>query len=292
MNKIPTIILLALGLGASVAHAQTPIIQFNFNDSGTSTADSGSSTTGANFQSGGVATDLHSAAGAGVTGSSSDIAFNNTAATGMGTTSGGQALLTGQVSALENLESFTMVGWFNTDTGEEIGAQGTLFSMTASGAGFGLSGDTANPGNLDLTVNGTVIGGSGNFFSATSQWVFFAVTYDGTSTSSNVKMYEGTTSANATLVKTLSLNKGTEVSPSSALSIGQRVNGTDAFDGLLDDMAIYGSSTDNTGALSLAQIQDIRAADLVVPEPHTVALLFAGAGLLFLWRFRRFSARV
>ncbi len=291
MNKTLGLLTAALILAGTpgLVRAQTPIVQFNFNETGTSAADSGSDATAATLNSAGTATDLHSASGTGVSNTAGDEAFDGTSASTMGNSaSGGQALLTAAVPALESLESFTLTGWFKTDGSEVIGSGARLFSQPGTGAGFSLNGDNATAGKLDLTVNGTVIASTAASYTTAGQWTFFAVTYNGTATSSNVKFYIGNSASSVTLASTVSLNKGTEVSPNAALSIGQTAAGAASFDGLLDDMAVYGSSTDASGALTLSQLDTIRLADLsAVPEPSDLALVACGAvALLCGWRRR------
>jgi hypothetical protein len=58
------------------------------------------------------------------------------------------------------------------------------------------------------------------------------------------------------------------------------------FDGLLDNMRIFGSTTDASGALSLAELETIRAAD-IIPEPGAVWLLLIGGLMAWRWSRRR-----
>jgi Concanavalin A-like lectin/glucanases superfamily/PEP-CTERM motif len=286
-NSLKYLVVVVFGFGASNGWAQTPILQYQFNDSGTTTASTGSNTTSATFELASTPTDLHSAAGQGVSGSPGDLAFNNTSATAMGGT-GGTAVLSAPVTAIESLDSFTLVGWFKTDGSEVIGSSARLFAQSASGGlGFALTGDSTTPGKLDLSLNGTAISSAASY-TASSQWEFFAVTYDGTITSANVKFYIGSTVNSVSLVSTVSLNKGTEADPNVDLAIGGTTTGTATFDGLLDDMSIYGSSTDNTGVLTQSQLETIRFDDLTaVPEPSTIFFLAAGGVALCVLRRNR-----
>ena len=57
------------------------------------------------------------------------------------------------------------------------------------------------------------------------------------------------------------------------------------FDGLLDNIRLYGSVSDNTGVLSLISLESIRSSDIAaIPEP-SVAML-AGIGMVALVSLR------
>src|SRR3990167_3976532 len=71
--------------------AQTAILEYKFDETGTTAPSTGSDATAVTLRnSAGVATDLHSADGLGVSGVTGDRAFDNTASTSMGG-SGGRA---------------------------------------------------------------------------------------------------------------------------------------------------------------------------------------------------------
>ncbi|TWU46160.1 Dockerin type I repeat protein [Rubripirellula tenax] len=76
------------------------------------------------------------------------------------------------------------------------------------------------------------------------QYVYFAVSYDRTQTTDNVKFYKGTTIGGVNLVDTLTLNAGVVNQEEIPLSIGvTRTSGLtlNPFNGLLDDIRIDGS---------------------------------------------------
>lgn len=270
------------------ASASAQIVVYNFNQTGTSVSNSGTSTEAlalANYS--GTATDLHSADALGVSGRPGDRAFDNSASTGMGNVgTGGYGKTTSAISTdLGALKSFTIQGWYKTD-GTVIGAGAQLVNYKNGSSGFLVN--ASNTGNLSLEVNGVGAYGSGTAYSAVSEWTFFAVTYDGTKTTGNVKFYVGSTSSTVALAYTLNLNGGTMVLPGGTTSLGIGNNyGTPnrPFDGLIDDVRIYGSTTDASGVLSLTELESIRSLD-VVPEPGSAGLVIGAVSLLAAFKRR------
>ncbi|RRJ98053.1 LamG domain-containing protein [Opitutaceae bacterium TAV4] len=271
----------------------TPLLEYLFEETGTTATNTGSLGSSANltfYNSSGAATDLHSAAGSGVGGQG--IAFDNTASTGSGSAGTGGRAETADASVSTNLgalKSFTIAGWFKVDTTTTFGGgQTRLLTVfteppaAETAAGISLYGSDA--GRLTLRVNGT------GFTSATAkpyyntssldgQWVFFAVTYDGNQSSNNVKFYLGTETIKLTDAHTTgSIAAGSVVSSGTALTLGNNIGGSGRpFDALFDDIRLYGSTTDNSGVLSLGELETLRAG--AIPEPSTVALL--ASSLLF-----------
>jgi hypothetical protein len=103
------------------------------------------------------------------------------------------------------------------------------------------------------------------------KWRFFAVTYDSGAASSHVKFYIGTRAADAKLVNAVDYNRGpsgNKISPT--LTIGnlpplvRPMAPERSFRGLLDEIRIYGSTLDGSGALSEPEL--IKIQNRVVPE--------------------------
>lgn len=108
----------------------------------------------------------------------------------------------------------------------------------------------------------------------TNNWVFFAVTYDGTLAANNVNYYFGNISAIATLDSTspLTYNAGTmsgagpvTVGNVNVYGSGRTINGSNSpyFKGYIDQLCIF-----NT-VLTLAQIQ---ALQVMAAEPYTLTI--------------------
>ncbi|MCA9149432.1 MAG: hypothetical protein KDA92_09045 [Planctomycetales bacterium] len=288
MRRCGKVFGLLICMTSSIRSAE-PILEYRFNDTGSSTVSTGSSTAElAFYDSLQEETDLHSVAGAGVAGDivghyefGSDIAFDNSLAERM-QGPGGIGLNEGDTSVSE-LNSWTVSGWYKTEEEEvPLSGGGTVLFMTPprfggepgiSNAGFAVRGE--NPNGLRTSVNGTntQAGSSGVDEWLDSQtWVFFAVTYDGTSEADNLRYYQGYRNEqesslgeyHASLVAVDSLPMGATL-PSPGFSIGNRTDDyARAFDGYLDNLRVYGSKVDGAGALSLAELEQIRAGDLAV----------------------------
>jgi len=91
---------------AQTVQAQTAILEYKFDETGTTAPSTGSDVTAVTLRnSGGVATDLHSADSLGVSSLTGDRAFDNTASTSMGG-NGGMAEQA-DLAAIDTLTSFT-----------------------------------------------------------------------------------------------------------------------------------------------------------------------------------------
>lgn len=286
MKNLPLTLLAACLFAAGFTptlRAQTPILEFKFNEANPTTATSSGSNTATGVVTGAYATGV---SGAG------DYAFDNNASNGMGTlaTNGGGVQLG---TALGGWKSFTLQGWINSNASpaEQLNNAARLIDgfSTANSAGFQLRADAAannNAGAMVLTVDGASVTSAAGY-AATNQWVFFAVTYDVASHTAN--FYVGDTATSVSQLGTgLTLNIGTGVTTTkttgSNIAIGNLSGGTNRpYDGLMDDVRIFGSTIDSSGALSLAQLESFRALDVqAVPEPTAAALMILG-GVLFLF---------
>ncbi len=273
---------------ASAASAQ--ILFYDFNQTGSSVSSSGSADYSLTMRdSNGDIADLHSAEGGGVSGASDDRAFDNTAASGMGSAgqkTGGYAYTSSAISStIGGLESFTVTGWFKSDS--VIDNAAGLVKFTASGSpNAGVYVYASNTGRLTLQVND--INGSyvpNSDYSITDEWVFFAITYDGTKTSDNVDYYIGTSTESVSLAYTATLDAGTVVAANTGLSV---TVSSRPYDGYMDDIGLYGSYEDDSGVLSMEALEDARAAS--VPEPSSSSLCL-GALILLAIGYRRLCRR-
>jgi hypothetical protein len=104
-----------------------------------------------------------------------------------------------------------------------------------------------------------------------AKWRFFAVTYDSGLAGDHVKFYIGSRAADAKLVNAVEYNRGpsgAKISPS--LTIGnvtpqiRPMAPERSFRGLLDEIRIYGSTLDGSGALPVEEL--IKVQNRVVPE--------------------------
>ena len=270
-RRVSALLLMALICGGARA-VPIPLVEYRFNDSGTTTASTGSSKTVLNLLKNAIATDLHSSDSLGVSGFAGDKALDLTAATGMGTIGGagnGVARLSSP-SFLSNLTSFTLQGWFKPD-GTVIGSNAYLLQTQNGTAQIKVNAEYN--GKLSLTVDNIAAAtASVASYSTTSSWTFFAVTYDGTVAADNVTFYVGSVSTSVSQVGTVrSINAGA-VNPFGAgnFSVGNS-NGTDRpFDGRIDNFRIFGTLSGSSGVLSLSDLEALRLADL---EPNQVTVI-------------------
>ncbi|EMI28449.1 choice-of-anchor Q domain-containing protein [Rhodopirellula europaea] len=255
------------GLDRSLAGANVPapLLAYGFNETGTSANASGSAANAAgdpmlNFNANGNTNpaDLHGGSGSGVSGEADDLAFDNTASSGFFNAAGAQH--SADFDAIDTLEAFTLSGWFQLPSGgNSIGNQdGLIENGSLSGSnqgGFRLrAGAANNASTLRLTVDGTTVE-SDAVYTETGEYVFFAVSYDGTATNDNVKFFKGTSAMDVALVSTHSLNAGPVNDVAAPLVVGKTPQSFffNPFNGLLDNIRIDGS------ALSQNSLEFVRA---------------------------------
>lgn len=267
-----------LGVSVSALAAPSPLLEYKFNETGTTAIDTGSLRFNAVMTSDALGTliDAHSADGGGVTGQPGDRAYDGTGAAAFGAVTGNK------VNAPDNddidfLTSFTICGWFKVPPTTNI--QGTrLFYKTAGANGYELQTGAYSPANngqfyLRLYVGTTAATAYYNYTSV-ADWTFFAVTFDGTLASDNVKYYMGTQTGGVTLKAIATLSKTNTGNSSRTMNIGNTSDHNKAFDGLIDNFRLYGSQTDNTGALSITDLEALRSADLPPPPEYVDASTF------------------
>ncbi len=262
-------------------HAQTAVLEYLFDETASTnnwTAENTGSSSGNDltmYNSDGNRADLHGSAGSGVSGTTEDLSFDNSASSGMGSSSNTGGYASGTVT-LGTLTAFTISGWFKTD-GVIIGND----SILVEGGGIKLKGFTTAGGRLSLAVNGTSIISLASY-TAISEWVYFAVTYDSTLSTNNVSLYVGdaSDSSSLTLVQTTTLNAGTVTISASTFLIGGHYY-LSPFDGDLDNIRLYDS------ALSAPQLEAVREADIAIPESGATSVTLGVAIMVMAWARRR-----
>jgi hypothetical protein len=281
-----------LAARAEASRAQpVPILEYRFNESGTTALSTGSTAAILNMRDGNnQQRDLH-IPNSGVAG------FGDTSflldATGMGRNSQGGDAFAQNVSTISGLTSFTLQGWFKTRSSQEaLGNQARLYQIDSMvlGAPANSTG-TMRLDVFDANGSGASAAASDAVFGAMATWQFFAVTFDGTAaTGINLNYYAGSTlsavvSAGSSRIGPDGTPFGPTLSGSGFLLMGDDgAVGRVPFDGFFDDMRIFGSTTDASGVLSQTQLEGLRVGDVVgVPEPSSLALL-AAAGLALLRR--------
>jgi hypothetical protein len=185
--------------------------------------------------------------------------------------------VTGLTPALRGLKSFTLSAWLNNRVAQENGGGDRIVSWSRDG-GDGAELVYHEDGSLQLAVNSLVDGPgaarrsspgliSSNDGVPLDNWRFVAVTYDATQAAKQVRYYVGSGTERAILDSAVDLNRGA-VGPNTAveLTIGHtypsnRKPGADRmYRGILDQVRIWGSAGDGSGALTPEQIIGVQAA--------------------------------
>lgn len=274
-RNFPRRVLLSIGLLATAPLAHSALLlRYSFDDQANPTADSGTGT----------------AAPGTLIGAGSSFVTNTPSGTGYAfSTNGSNSYVTTGTSALpdtgtvptklNSLTTFTITTWVNFAALPATNDR--LVSNWLSPAGFdfriGSVGTsdfqlylTADDQNSVSTIN----------FSTLNSWVFLAVTYDGTTTTNNVRFYTGSTGAAASQFgSTLSNTAGTLGASGSDTQVGgsPATTGDRSPNARFDDVRIYDQ------ALSQSELEAIRLE--AVPEPTTAIL--SALGILALAGVRR-----
>jgi len=191
-----------------------------------------------------------------------------------------------------SLTAFTITGWYKTDD-SSIPTDRARLVMDSDGLNneafqFGGGGMSVGgmPGVLSLqkqTPGGSVTRLSDPAYTESNTWIFFAMSVDLSRSSGNLKFYKGTQASSAVqLVSTVGFATDGITSPSAPLEIGNRIDFIRPFDGLLDNIRIFGSNGNASGVLSIADLEAIRQADVAntaIPEP-AIAAIFSSALIL------------
>ncbi|HBG28830.1 MAG: hypothetical protein A2Y10_03610 [Planctomycetes bacterium GWF2_41_51] len=186
--------------------------------------------------------------------------LDNTSASSMGGT-GGMVRLSNSSklsSDMTNLRSFTIMGWMKSASAPNNYAG--LSAYASADSGFYLRCYPAD--RLRLTVDSPDISAE-HFYSSTnanydaSDWKFFAVSYDGTKSTDNIKFYYGVNDGTTEIFldSSHSCAAGTIFMDSAYFYIGNvNTAGADAFDGYLDTNRFFGSKFGSSGALTSEEI--------------------------------------
>ena len=239
-------------LAGSLARAQTPALDFTFQDApGTTTASSGSVAVSLTmFNAAGVATDLHGAVGSGVNGPANGyIAMDFTSAPNYGGANGPYAnVISSPALNFGAITKFTVTEWFKEDAYQPPvnGLLGRMFVLGDGAAAtdinaantIGMKWQQPNQWNVSIgTGNPTATA----IFASnlpTNTWLFMGIVYDGT----NVYIYQGTDTSTAQLISTTSAPGLTETigtAGTGGLYIGNRNTHQRAFAGWIDQFQFY-----------------------------------------------------
>ncbi len=267
-------------IGNPAASPTTPLLSYFFDGSGASVVATGSAAAVGNprllfTDNSGAPADLRGGPGSGVSGAASDRAFDNTFSSGIVTASGASNAT--DFNAIDALSAFTLSGWFRlpSTATESIGRQDALIengtiSASDQPGGYRLrGGPAANSGTLELRINRDRSIESSRAYTEIGEYVFFAVSYDGTKTTDNVKFYKGTVGGAVTLVDTLTLDAGPVLQENIPLSIGvTKTSGLtlNPFNGQLDEIRIDGAAV-SIGELEARRFAITGLATSIVANP-------------------------
>ncbi|MDP0496264.1 MAG: LamG-like jellyroll fold domain-containing protein [Verrucomicrobiota bacterium JB024] len=308
MSKKYIISVFAALISAGLAQGQTLMYEYSFNDAAnaTYTTSTGSTSATADFtnyvtegSTDRTSYNLFGSSTSGVSGQAGDYAFDNSISTEMGGSGaingtgagyGGLGLASGTATGFNGLTSFTISGWYKANSLPsnyarliEIGSSSTSTSVLFQGN----SGSSATNLRLGTNVGGATANLEVNnaMLLAVDSWVFFAFAVDGVN--GTITLYAGTDSAAVTQLGSADITAGTVYVGGDSLAIGNSMGSGNQrpFDGLMDNVRVWGSSTDASGALSLSTLESVRSGD-VIPEPSTYAGLF-GAAVVCLVLLRR-----
>lgn len=282
LYKSPRVLItsILLGLGTSSANAEK-LLEFRFNEKGSfaaSSSDSKARLTLSLINAEGDPADLHGSGGSGVSGKSGDLAFDCTSATGMGRAPdnlpppapknyiGPVAVAEDDSTVLCGLKSYTVQGWFKTD-GEYLNRLARLVqfnnaldpSKTLLELGSNVNGGTLFLGITTPTETrreNVDTKGIPNAYNMVNQWVFFALTYS----KHEFTFYVGDT-VNTVARAGVSKGDGATGDVTTVLSIGNTVVPRRPFKGWIDNIRVYGSVDEESGALSINDLEMLRQLD-------------------------------
>lgn len=195
----------------------------------------------------------------------------------------------GDVAQLDNLKSYTVTFWMK---GANI-SSGSDRVFVYGGADGGAVGSfeaeanaSATTGNFNFKVSNAPQNSGGQY--TANAWSFVALTYDGSAGASavnNLLAYSGTLGSFNTTPAAFTNTTGTLPNATvQQLLVGNRSSDLlRALGYLLDDLTIYGSKDDSSGALSASDLQAVynnglaNVSSAATPEPAALGVIGLGA---------------
>jgi hypothetical protein len=200
-------------------------------------------------------------------------------------------------TGLRGLHSVTIAGWYKTEEGTPWASEAFMVGWPRGLDYRHQSGATATRLRLNVphTVAGVVVDrdqfsgptptGQTPWQQVTSKWVFHAATFDGTTgTMSFYYGYEDSDGVRHDVTRT-DMGEGPMRNLTFHVAFGNSFFGIRPFKGHLDNIRIFGSATDGSGALNRGQLEAIWEADLAAaggppagPEVRIVDFSHDGVG--------------
>jgi hypothetical protein len=265
-------------------HAQTPVLEFNFEDTGTKTQDPVSGRKLDLVNSSGTAADLHGADGTGVYGFSQalDLRSGTYSAGALASSIGNTNINFGTVT------NFTVTMWIKPKYSMWSSDKCLFFAFGANGVSdYGetnsislrCNGDSGWQLHNHMTAITAKIGTNGTSTSdpwlcdmPTNEWVFIAITYDGV----NFSFYRGTENDELTLQASESgsawSNLSVNVGSAYSMLVGNNIARNRTFLGQMDDVRLYTQAGTPT-ALEIVRQLGAFQIGLYKPDANTTGVL-------------------
>jgi hypothetical protein len=164
---------------------------------------------------------------------------------------------------MSQAKSYTFTFWVNTRNASNAGSESYVFNQFGTGTPrLKWRGD----GRMQALINGAWYYTGYHTGDSNGEWVFYAMTVD----SSSVKFYTGTKTGEVVAAgESVGLSNPAlpTLAGGSTTSLfvlnGVTYNATDKYAGYdLDEFRVYSSTTDDSGALDIDTLEDIRQYDM------------------------------
>jgi hypothetical protein len=274
----------ALVISLQTLALDAQILRYQFNEGfGTTAASSGSVPDSLSLRDafGNPTSGLWGASGSGVSGLPADRALDLNSATGMGSGFVGPNAFLASLSSASSLNQFTITGWFRSSA-TDLNRANLLMLRNGTNV-LSLTGLSGGPigarDRLRLIIDGGQVDAAGNFesrWSTAGVWAFFAISYNGQSTTDTVRFYSGDVGTASSLSTSSAASSIAFPFGGASLWIGANSSSSDPFKGFIDDIRLYDS------VLTASGIEQVRLS--AVPEPNSAALLIGGVILRLLRR--------
>lgn len=185
-------------------------------------------------------------------------------------------------SAFQNVKSFTVTGWFKSPVNFENLQHQTILNLPDC---LNIFSQGLYKGLIEIELMSSfnpdhkyAVSSWYSPYFADDKWVYFAVSYDAKKENDNVCFYVGTEKSIVELESKTTFYSDVNnwkfdsftfqpsdanISDSNGLFIGAlTTGGKNKFQGKLDQIRIYASTTDNSAALNMTDIENIRRKDL------------------------------
>ena len=162
------------------------------------------------------------------------------------------------INAFSQVQAYTITGWINTRDASQNGSESYLLRSWGGGINVKWRAD----GRLQIidTVDNTWRYAGWNEGYSNGEWVFFAIVRD----DSSIRFYFGDeTNAVAAGNAITGLSLANTADCTRFILGGTTYNGTDTYvNADMDEIRVFSSKTDNSGALSIEDLEDLRQYDL------------------------------